>query len=81
MNSGYVKLVVGGLLALLLVYALKPLWLATVLTVFLYLLLEPLNARLLAHGVPRYRAILLSLTAPMILLVWGISYAFAAASL
>ena len=81
MNSGYLKVILGGLLALLLVYLIKPLWLAAILSVLLYLLLEPLNARLLAHGVPRYRAILLSLTIPMILLVWSISYGFAAASL
>lgn len=80
MNSGYLKLSAGLLLAIGLVYAIKPLWLATLLTIFLYLLMEPLNSRLLALGVPRYRAILLSLALPLSFLTWAISYAVSAAS-
>lgn len=81
MNNGYFKLFAGCLIAALFLYAIQPLWLATVLSVFLYLLLEPFQARLMAQGVPRTRAILMTLAVPMLLLVYGISYAFSAASL
>lgn len=69
----YAKLAASSLLLALVVYALKPLWLALVLTGLLYLLLQPAAARLQASGLPKTRAIFMALALPVLLLGLGIS--------
>lgn len=61
---------------LLIVWALYPVWLAILLAVLLYLMLEPLVARMQARQVPQTRAIALALLPPLLILGWAATWGF-----
>lgn len=74
MSSGYLKLILGISTSFLLIYAAKPLWLAMVLSIFVYLLLNPVKTRLQAHGLPTNRAIFATLALPLTIAGGLLSY-------
>ena len=57
-------------------WVLYPVWLALFLAALLYLMLEPVVARMQARQVPQARAIALALLPPLLILGWAATYGF-----
>lgn len=66
-------LLLGGV-GLLFAWALTPVWLALLISVLFYLLLDPVAGRLQARGVRRESAILYALLPPLLLMIYGTFY-------
>jgi putative permease len=79
MNIWVSRALLGTLIALIIGALLMPVWLAALLSILFYLLLEPVVSTLQARGVGRNTAIALALIPPVLLLVYGSSYALDAA--
>lgn len=74
MNAWLPKLIIAIAGLLLLGWALSPIWLALLVSVMLYLLLEPVTSALQARGLSRNKAIMLSLFPPLIVLIYATAY-------
>ncbi|MFN3714047.1 MAG: AI-2E family transporter [Alcanivoracaceae bacterium] len=68
------RLLLGLLAALALGYLLKPLWLAALLCILFYLLLEPIVSQLQSSGLRKDLAIAVALLPPLLLLVYGVTH-------
>jgi putative permease len=68
------RLLLGLAAALVLGYLLKPLWLAALLCLMLYLLLEPIVSQLQSSGLRKDLAIAVALLPPILLLVYGVAH-------
>ena len=76
MNSLILRLLLAATGLAILAWVLSPIWLTLLISVLCYLLLSPLVSKLQAHGASRDRAILLSLTPVLLVLVYGAVWSF-----
>jgi predicted PurR-regulated permease PerM len=74
MKLWLVRMTIGALVALAIGYLLMPLWIAALLCIIFYLLLEPLVGTLQAFGVRKDLAIATALLPPLMALVYGAAH-------